>query len=68
MPAPHNHAEWLEKVKACAEFHKKKKEEKEASKLTPKPTTSGPKLTLMDNIKTVLCTNCGMSNQQVQEM
>eukprot|EP00957_Ditylum_brightwellii_P109505 8351440-Ditylum_brightwellii.AAC.1 len=52
MPVSHNHTEWLEKVKACAEFCKKKKEEKEASKSTPKSSTSGPKLILMDNLKT----------------
>eukprot|EP00957_Ditylum_brightwellii_P050798 3851426-Ditylum_brightwellii.AAC.1 len=40
MPAPpHNHAEWLETVKAQAVFHKKKKEEKEVSKITTTSST-----------------------------
>eukprot|EP00957_Ditylum_brightwellii_P101028 7700349-Ditylum_brightwellii.AAC.1 len=73
---PHGHDTWLECVKKNQEY-KKKREEKATS---PSPIThytpcvangnssSISKLTLNENLKAILCTNCAMSEEQIQDM
>eukprot|EP00957_Ditylum_brightwellii_P210054 15364522-Ditylum_brightwellii.AAC.2 len=60
-PSLHNYDEWLKKVERNKETRKQKHEKK---KETPGSSGDKTKLVLNDSLKAVLCTNCGLSDEQ----
>eukprot|EP00957_Ditylum_brightwellii_P143344 10920177-Ditylum_brightwellii.AAC.1 len=72
-PKLHDHDVWLEKVKNNKEEHEKQSEQKKqrTDSSSSKSLLSGSdksKLVLDNNFKVILCTNCGLSDDQVKEM
>eukprot|EP00957_Ditylum_brightwellii_P168083 12795661-Ditylum_brightwellii.AAC.2 len=73
-PKQHNHAKWEGRVKKNKEARplKQDKQKSESSSSTSNSssnlTTLQSKLVLSNNLKAVLCTNCGFSDAQVKDM
>eukprot|EP00957_Ditylum_brightwellii_P073591 5592294-Ditylum_brightwellii.AAC.1 len=74
-PKLHDHYVWLEHVKKNQEECRKKRD-KQPTDPSPSDTPSGSqgsstansKLMRNGNLKAILCTNCAMSEEQIQEM
>eukprot|EP00957_Ditylum_brightwellii_P040816 3089947-Ditylum_brightwellii.AAC.1 len=64
-PSLHDRDEWLKKVEKNKEARKQKCEKK---KETPGSSENKTQLVLNDNLKANLCTNCGLSDEQVALM
>eukprot|EP00957_Ditylum_brightwellii_P028975 2188694-Ditylum_brightwellii.AAC.1 len=70
-PKPHDHEVWFEKVKKNEESHRQKCDKQKAnisSSNSPPLNSDKQKLVLNINLKAILSTNCGLSNNQVKEM
>eukprot|EP00957_Ditylum_brightwellii_P171839 13081446-Ditylum_brightwellii.AAC.1 len=68
-PKPHDHDEWLKKVENN-KLERCQKRDKDKMKTGSSSKSDGEKnkLALNDNLKAILCTNCGLYNEQVKTM
>eukprot|EP00957_Ditylum_brightwellii_P138855 10584202-Ditylum_brightwellii.AAC.1 len=70
MPFPHDHDEQKKKHQEISEKRKLKKDKNgnDGGNLLSSKNIPGQKLTLNENLRTVLFTNCGMSDKKITDM